>query len=252
MNIVTIMNYNEKHHNYIKMCKIFIKLVKKYNPDCNLIILYECSIAKSITEYAANFTSISFVKKKSAKDSWSDQHNIRFKLFNLTQLTEPFIFLDSDIFCLSSLEHLWSKRNDQPFIGVNHQHILGHTTKFKFKFLNSGVQIVGDPDWYQFDNFRKTHKKHRGKLNCRGFDQAHIFRYCKDINYDYTHKDIGYGWNSCARYGHVTNIEGEWSCVYKGPKDIDAPKEYTVHLNHYWWDFKPWKINCPIFKNVEM
>ena len=248
MNIVTIMNYNDDP-NFVKMCKIFIKLVKKYNPACNLVILYEHSIPVPITEYAKTFKGVSFVQRKSAKDSWSNHHNIRFKLYNLTKIKEPFIFLDSDIFCLSSLDHLWDKRNGQPFIGINHQHIPGHTDAVNFKFLNSGVQIVGDPDWYQYDNFRATYKSHNGKLNCPGWDQAHIFRYCESINYDYKHNDIGYGWNSCAEYGKILNNNNEWYCIYDGPKEDVIPKQYQVYLNHYWWDYKPWKIDCPVFNN---
>ena len=248
MNVVTIMNYDKEP--YIKMCKVFIREFKRHNEDVNLHILYESDIDNSIVEYSKKFNNINFHQRESCKNSWMDHHNVNFKLYNLCKIREPFIFLDSDIFCLSSLDHIWSKRNDKPFIGIDHQLVPGHTDQFNFKFLNSGVQIVGDPEWYQFDKFRDAYENVKGKLKCPGFDQAHIFTHCKLVDYDYTHPEIGYEWNSYAKYGEVTRDKDTWKCVYNGPARKGEGKSYKVHLNHYWWNQKPWTLNCLIFNSI--
>lgn len=246
------MNYPDDV-NYNKMCRIFVKLIKHYNPVCNLFILHENKLPEDVAEYINTFTNVKCIYAKSDNQSWSDHHNIKYKLFNLTKIKEPFIFLDSDIFCLSSLDHLWDKRNDKPFIGINHQHIPGHTDAVNFKFLNSGVQIVGDPEWYQYYNFRDMFRIYGQPTRwAPGWDQAHIFRYCECINYDYTHPDIGYEWNSCSKYGDISYEGDEWICTYNGPSDDEQGIDtYRVKLNHYWWTYKPWQINCPIFKSIE-
>jgi len=241
------MNYNIFDVNTTKMCKIFIKQVVYHNPDCNLFILYENEVSTNIVEYASKFPNVRFIKRKSNDNSWSDHHNIRFKLYNLTSIREQFIFLDCDIFCLGDLGYLWKHRNDQPFIGVNHQLIPGHTDHIGFKFLNSGVQVVGDPDWYQLDKFKEIFTKRGGNMQCPGWDQAHIFRYCESIGYDYTHPGVGYGWNSCAKYGKMQKEAGEWICEYNGPAYPGEDKTYNVYLNHYWWNFKPWNLNCKLW-----
>jgi hypothetical protein len=253
MNVVTIMNYDDSKIEYIKMCKIFITQLIKHNPDCKLRILYNHTISQHIKDHASKFKQVRLVDMPGASpsESWSQHHNIKFKLFNLTRIDDPFIFLDSDIFCISSLDHLWRLRNQQPFIGVNHQYIPEHPATTQKKFLNSGVQIVGDPEWYKFNNFRETHRRHGGRLQCSGWDQAHIFTYCNDIGYNYTHPDVGYGWNSCAGFCHteITDKEkGDFKCTYNGPDDNGLKiSGYPVYLNHYWWNYKPWNINCPIY-----
>ena len=253
MNVITIMNYQDIDSNNIKMCKLFIKQLLRHNPDCNLFILYESDISKEITDYGSKFSNVRFMQRPGSPDSWSGHHNIRFKLYNLTSIKEQFIFLDCDIFCLGDLSYLWERRNDQPFIGINHQQIPGHTTQIGFQFLNSGVQVVGDPDWYQYENFRDTFKKCHGNMQCPGWDQAHIYRYCVMNDYDYTHPDISYGWNSCAKYGNIIKCGDDWQCIYNGPADKRGLKTYQVYLNHYWWNFKPWELNCPIFnESVEI
>ena len=94
-------------------------------------------------------------------------------------------------------------------------------------------------------------KSRKGNMSCPGWDQAHIFRYCESISYDYTHPDVGYGWNSCAKYGKMQKDGDTWKCKYTGPAYPNEDKTYDVHLNHYWWNFKPWQIDCPLFKEYE-
>jgi hypothetical protein len=249
MNIVTIMNYAGSD-NHVNMCNMFVDQVIKHNPGCVLSILYRDNVDGRVRDFCKPHNNIQFIKRPDSRESWNVHHNIKFKLYNLSMIREPFIYLDCDIACMSSLQHLWSIKDDKPFIGVNHQNIPGHVDKFNFKFLNSGVQIVGDPEWYEFDNFQNIARKINGRMRPPGWDQANIFEYCASIDYDYTHPLVGYGWNSCAQYGVMVRGDDDiWRCSYNGPGYSGEATEYPVYLNHYWWDFKPWNINCPLYSD---
>lgn len=258
MKIVTIINYDD-NHNYNVMCETFIKTLIKYNPECELDILHEKPIAHHILHTVDQFSNVKTIKCSRDPGCWSSHVNICFKLFNLCRVSEPFIFLDVDIFCFDSLKPLWRCIDDKPFIAIDHQVIPGNTDHLPYKFLNSGVQIIGDPEWYRYDKFRDAFNKakkrarwKKGSLSpplaiCPGNDQANIFAHCKQIDYDYTHPDIGYRYNSCAKHGSIHKTgNGDWSCTYNCPVSDDM---YDVALNHYWWRYKPWNLNCPVFQS---
>jgi hypothetical protein len=142
------------------------------------------------------------------------------------------------------LSFLWDKRKDKPFIATAHQkNIDGHTTDNN-EFMNSGLQIVSDPHFLNYNHLYDHAQSIDFKFSSPGTDQALLDSYCKEIRYDFTHPNIGCEWNSCAGYGLV-DIDDDYnfSIRYKN-KDI----EYPVKINHYWNEFKPWAINCPIFK----
>ena len=69
-----------------------------------------------------------------------------------------------------------------------------------------------------------------------GTDQMMMNNYCKLINYDYIHKKIHYGYNSCAAF---TKKEGS-NIVSDG-----IPEKHNVYILHYWFHYKPWiKCSC--------
>ena len=76
-------------------------------------------------------------------------HNVGFKLFNLCNEIEPYIFIDADaIFLTTSLDDSVAYASkERPVIGVNHQTIPRHTDKFSFKFINTGFLIVSQPEF---------------------------------------------------------------------------------------------------------
>ena len=242
MNIVTIMNYSDTSE-YNKMCCVFVDQLFKHNTNFKLFVIHKNTLPEQVQRKLSEYHEIKTLKLGADTNCWYPHHNVNYKLYNLCKIDEQFIFLDADIFCLGDLKSLWNLRNDKPYIGINHQNIPGHTDA-NFKFLNSGVQIIGDPEWYKYENFKNAFVKSNRMLLCKGFDQAHIFTYCKQIDYDYTHSLAGYQWNSCAKYGV---FDDTLSCKYVAPVDDVEPDGYDVMLNHYWWDFKPWKLNCPIY-----
>ncbi len=79
---------------------------------------------------------------------------------------------------------------------------------------------------------------------CPGADQAVLFRYFRTIGYDYTHPEIGPEWNNCAGVTGIRREEGRWKA-----RTVGLPENYEVKLIHYWSQYKPWAIGCPIFED---
>ena len=151
------------------------------------------------------------------------KHNVGFKLYNLCHEDSPFIFIDADAILMKNIAPLLEASKRKPFITVDHQHIPGHTSHIPFKFLNSGLQVCSDTSILDFKSILHYQNLHTAFL-CPGTDQAMLYNYFKYIDYDYTDPDVDWRWNNCA--GLVFNLD-------------------EVAINHYWYNFKPWTINCP-------
>jgi len=243
MNIITIFNYPLKNENYTKMCLIWLNQIKKYGKGFNVKIFTENGvndvIKKTIGEFG--FSLMNLKRKELGYKNSKFSHNVGFKLYNLCNETESFIFIDADAFVLRDLNDLVNKCENQRFVGINHEKIPGHTAQFNYEFLNSGVQICNDPSILEFDEIIKC------KMMSPGSDQSMLFTYFNKIGYDYTHKNVGFEWNSYARYVKLEkNKYSEWVGISKG-----LNFEHPVYINHYWYDSKPWSINCKLFEEYE-
>jgi hypothetical protein len=181
--------------------------------------------------------------------------NLRFKLPNLASLTFPFLYLDADIVVLSDLNYLWQRRHAKPYVAIDHQRIPSDPRTHRPPFLNAGLQLVSDPSFYDLDailaaqndvvplnKFREVRKA--DMFTGPGHDQAVLHRYFTSIGYDYTHAEIGPGWNSCAGITDVRNGDGVWKA-----RTLTLADNHAVHIIHYWDQFKPWLINCPIYQS---
>lgn len=245
MNIVSIFNYDFTQSNNLYMALMWFRgIVDNTSEDFNLHILSERKLPDNLIGYmnnecpTCNFTVI-------PRKNEFNHHNIDFKLRVLSELEFQFIFLDADMFICGDLKYLWEKRNDKPWIGINHQsNIRSHTDFNNLKFLNSGVQIVGEPSFYNYSEIIKTCESVNFKFKVPGMDQAALWTHFTQIGYDYTHNGVDESWNSCAGYSVVEEDElANWVVTYNNGDD-----SYLVNINHYWNEFKPWNIGCPIFK----
>lgn len=229
MKIITIFNFPNED-NYNKLCQWWLKQALA-NSDLPIEIWYEHNIDhlnvshERVTKIQKSSIDISNILSKSLV-SEKAQHNVGFKLYNLCKETEPFIFIDADAILLKNIKPLIDASYDKPIIMVNHQKIQGHTAQFLFKFLNSGVQVVGDPQLLDFNDIVYFQNQVRDFV-CPGTDQAMLWNYFVQKKYDYTHPDVGFMWNNCA--------------------GLDVPLS-DICINHYWYKFKPWNINCPLWK----
>jgi hypothetical protein len=232
------------------MCRVFLDSVLVHGAK-SVTLLYEDN-PPVVTAEQRHRADIEIVRGKS-HDVGHPHFNLRFKLPNLAALDYSFLYLDSDMVILSDLNYLWSRRHAKPWIGIDHQQIPFDVRTLRSPFLNSGVQLVSDPAFYDLQAILAAQnavvplRKHReipveAMFPCPGMDQAVLFRYFRTIGYDYTHPEIGPEWNSCAGVTEVRFEQGAWRAKTRG-----LARNYDVHVVHYWDQFKPWKIDCPIF-----
>jgi hypothetical protein len=122
-------------------------------------------------------------------------------------------------------------------------------------FLNSGLQLVSDPAFYDLGAIlavqsaaaplsRAADYTKDEMFACPGADQAVLFRYFRAIGYDYTHAEIGPEWNSSAGVTRARRDGGRWHARTHG-----LARDHDVHLIHYWSQFKPWAIDCPVYRS---
>ncbi len=248
--VVTIMNYPPDLR-YRRMCHAFLDTVIA-NGGESVTILFE-DHPPAVSAEHRRLADIE-VRQCRSFDVGHSHFNLRFKLPNLASLDHPFLFLDADTVTLSDLRPLWARRHDKPWVGVNHQWVPADPRTHRSPFLNSGVQLVGDPNFYDLRAIlavqeaaaplrRAAEFTKEEMFACPGADQAVMFRYFTTIGYDYTHPLVGHGWNSCAGVTTITRDgSGRWTGLTTGLPDV-----YPVHINHYWSQFKPWAIGCPVY-----
>ncbi len=249
LKLVTIMNYPPDAR-YGRMCRLFLDSAIAGGAEC-IAILYE-DHPPIVTDLQRRGADIE-IRKCPSHDVGHPHFNLRFKLANLAKLDHPFLFLDADTYILGDLNELWSRRRDKPWVGIDHQWVPGDPRTHRSPFLNSGVQLVGDPAFYNLDAIlavqnavaplAEASRFSKGEMFASpGADQAVLFRYFRSIGYDYTHPQIGPEWNSCAGVTEVRREDGRWKA-----RTVGLPETYEVKLIHYWSQYKPWAIGCPIF-----
>lgn len=242
MNLITIFNYPQDNENYTKMCMLWLYFAKKYHGSLNVKIYTKDGVNNEIKGIIKKY-NFSLVIGESDDVRWQEEkfkHNIGFKLFNLCNEVEPFVFIDADAFILRCIDDLVAYSNGQKIVMVNHEKVEGHTSHFPYSFLNSGVQVCNDTSILNYGEIIEE------KIISPGSDQSLLFSYFNSKGYDYSNPDIGFEWNSYAKNVILNKINNEW---FGNSEGLDYT--HPVYINHYWYDAKPWKINCPIFNSYE-
>ena len=251
LKVVSIVDYPREPH-FARMCYAFLDSVLA-NGAASVTLLYEENEPVVAPEHS-RVADIEVVRGRS-RDVGHPHFNLRFKLPNLAALTYPFLYIDADTFVLDDLTPLWKVRHDQPWIGIDHQWVPADPRTHRAPFLNSGVQLVGDPAFYDLDAILAAQNAvvplschaevpKRAMFATPGQDQAVLFRYFRSIGYDYTHPAVGPEWNSCAGVTELRHDGGRWTGHTRG-----LNPDHEVKLVHYWSQFKPWAINCPVFES---
>jgi hypothetical protein len=249
LKVVTIMNYPPDQR-YRHMCRAFLDSVISRGAE-SITILYEDQEPTIAAEHR-RAADIEVIRCRS-RDVGHPHFNLRFKLANLAAINYPFLYLDADTYVLGDLRALWERRHAKPWIGINHQWIPSDPRTHRAPFLNSGVQLVSDPAFYDLDAILAAQNAvapldQAGVFNkeemfaCPGSDQAVLYRYFCSIGYDYAHPEIGPEWNSCAGVTKLTRRDGLWTGRTYGLR-----ADHDVYLLHYWSQFKPWLIGCPVY-----
>lgn len=245
MNIITVFNYDdeEKYNIMFKIWTLQALKCKFETPGINKIKILTEGLSSSVLKFIHNINCNDIVielkeRKKLYNVPHRWLHNVGFKLYNLCLETEPFIFVDADAIIMNNMKDIISASKDKPFISVNHQTIPKHTDKFNFKFMNTGFFVVSDTTFLDFDKIYSA----KSIFKCPGTDQYLLNNYCELINYDYTHDNIHFGWNSCA--GYKLEIGNK---IYS----YGIPEEHEIFILHYWDIFKPWITPCKIYNKLE-
>jgi hypothetical protein len=247
MHIVTVMNYAFADERPLVMCRMWMESVQRLNPGARVTVLATQPLPERLAAHFRAFGNVCvevrpYDKSAQVLRSRHAMHNIFFKLHHLCGMDAPFIYLDADAIPLSSLDFLWQRRLDKPWIGIDHQlRIPGHTGDEPF--LNSGVQVVGDPAFCGYSELIELARECGFRWRVPGADQALLHTHFRRIGYDYTHPEIGPEWNACAGFVDLTTeTGGSWAGATRAP----MPR-HAVHVNHYWGPFKPWQIGCPMY-----
>jgi hypothetical protein len=251
LKLVSIMNYPPEPR-LRRMCYAFLDTALAHGAR-SVTLLYEEHEPVVAPEHrrAADIE----VRRCRSHDVGHPHFNLRFKLPNLAALDFPFLYLDADTAVLGDLNFLWERRHLKPWVGVNHQWVPCDARTHRPPFLNSGMQLVSDPAFYDLgailaaQNAVVPLSRHadvaKGDMfPCPGQDQAVLFRYFRSIGYDYTHPEIGPAWNSCAGVTEVRRAGDTWMARTRG-----LAEDHDVYVLHYWSQFKPWAIGCPIYQS---
>lgn len=237
-----------------RMCYIFLDSIIAHGAK-SITILYEENQPLVAPEHR-RAADIELVRGRS-EDVGHPHFNLRFKLAQLAKLEYPFLYLDADTVTLSDLNYLWRRRHSKPWIGIDHQYIPSFPRTHRPPFLNSGLQLVSDPAFYDLRAILAAQNavvplvKHaelskEDIFACPGQDQAVLYRYFRSIGYDYTHPEIGTAWNSCAGVTQLRLENGVWT-----GRTCGLAHDHDVHIVHYWDQFKPWAIDCPLYRSYQ-
>jgi hypothetical protein len=245
IHVVTIFNFPPEAR-YQALMTMFLDRIIRHGAE-RITILHE-QHRPAVADGFSRLASID-LRQGQRVDVGHPHHNLNFKLPNLAAIDEPFLFLDADMAVLADLRPLWNLRHGQPWIGVNHGWVKQDPRTHRSPFLNSGLQLVGDPGFYDLGRIlavqeaaaplRLGHSIPKDEMfACPGTDQAVLFRYFREIGYDYTHPQVGQEWNRCAAEVKLTHDGVDWHGSAYGE---------DVKIVHYWNPFKPWAIDCPLY-----
>jgi hypothetical protein len=165
---------------YNLMCMIWMKRVQRHAPGARVRVLTVGGLPFSVQQYFERYSNVSVEKALRQNIGEFDHFNLSVKLFNLSRIQEPFIFLDADMFVLSDLGYLWNRRDDKPFIGV-YDPLFSGQGRSPLRNLNSGLQIVSDPAFYNYEAVVECSRRNGHRFATRGDDQMLLSDYYHSI-----------------------------------------------------------------------
>lgn len=246
MKLVTIFNYDLKDLKYRTMCYMFLDSVLRHS-DMPVEILTErdntaAVVGRLTVDPRVKVTRCHRYQISGAVNNPIAYHNVGFKLYNLCGIDEPFIYLDADTYVMHSLDPLVKAATERPYIAVDHQAL---PVQMKINVtpyhLNSGLQIVGDPNMLRWDRIRHLMLDRAYQFDVAGTDQAILWHYFKQLDYDYHHPAIGTEWNAFARCATFYKDQNQWRATTRY-----LEKHHPIYIAHYYLR-KPWEIGCPVF-----
>ncbi len=242
LRIVTIMNYPDDTL-YNLMCMIWMRQVQQHAPGSRILVLTADGLPPAVAAWFKTFANVEVVAAGQHPIEGFDHFNLAFKLYHLARLREAFLFLDADMFVLADLDYLWQRRNYKPWMAAGTGQPLTYLNGHPVVGLNSGLQLVSDPPFYNYDQIRACFMAHGRRFPYAGEDQCLIRDYFETIEYLPWHPDIGPEWNVCSLYARLAP---DTAGVWHGQRQ-DHPDK-PVFISHYWNGVsRPWNMECPLY-----
>ena len=256
------MNYDMSKINSLAMCCNWVRQAKAHLHRGDSCFIFSKNRPHPILKYfVGNDPRFRFCVREGFQDtrgiffplcgSHGEGENLTYKLHIACGLDFPFIFMDADTIIIDSLQELEPLFDEMPAIFVDHElDIKGHTDTFP-PFINSGVFMVNDPYKSIMNWDRMLEHAFKCGFHCRfkgngrhisGTDQSVIKSYFDSIGYGYKHEKFGIHYNTCAEGVKISRNSSGWFAKNS--------KGERVKIVHYWGPFKPWFLNCPIFKEL--
>jgi lipopolysaccharide biosynthesis glycosyltransferase len=248
--VVAIVNYDfeKSPHCYVMIQQFLASLVK--NTSLEIIVFSTTPIESYFKQYQSRIRFYvepeCYTKPVENLDSKFHHpghvgHNIYYKLFTLCKITSPFLYVDADSFIFEPLDELVSLTEGKPFAAIDQPNFAQNPNWPPF-YLNGGVQIVNDPGILNWSALEAILHEETFRASIGGAEQALLYEYFQRRQYDYHSPGLDLTWNAPARYVFATKRDGQWR-GYLG--------ERPVRIMHYYGDYKPWKIGCPIFREFQ-
>jgi lipopolysaccharide biosynthesis glycosyltransferase len=263
MNILTIMNYefNQEQKKELALCLLWIRQAKIWlKPSDNVFIYSSKPLPETlIKEFLPNFKECITYGSQNLEPSAPKEYTemIWYKLYILCHFPYKGLFLDSDAIIvnnISELEKIQLNIN-KPIYMIDHEIDIQNHTDNKPPTINSGSVLIHNLEetqfsWNKLITFAKKINffyRYKHSTKCiPGNDQALLQTYCEYLDYDYHNPIFNIRYNTCAKkicYRYKDSLKKIKM------KSIDNFNN-DIMINHYWGPFKPWKINCPMFKRV--
>ena len=219
MHLITNKDYED--HNSIIMCKSWIYLAKRYNPDAKISIFYYRYVSK-IRQFSSRYRNISYIKLHFPTDlyqiSGGHTHHptqeLQLALWRqLEQLRiTKYIYVDADAFILSSLNDWWSTIDTKPFIAIAETRSKSGSLR-----LNAGVYSYSNKT--SFLTYKRLLEQYRldgNSIKVEAGAQGLIDAYFRNQHYSFTHPAIGHEYNTLAKYCQVKRIDDKEIVVFSG------------------------------------
>ena len=202
MKLVTIMDYCDS--NYVSMCKIWIYLARRFNPEAEIYIFSQNDIDE-IQNFALRFNKIyfrklpllSFLQRSQVKGKVDKTcHDVKLALWPAIEQCRlrKFIYVDADAFILNTLSPWWKIIDSKPFIAVPeriiNRKILYNAGVFSYSSSNNFITLQKLKKQYEIDH---------NKIVLPSSDQGLLNSYFRRINYIAHLQQIDYSYNCMAK-----------------------------------------------------
>lgn len=222
MHIVTMMAYKKKAP--LLMCKAFLYLVKRFNPQATVSVFYQGDIGK-IRTFARNFKDIHFILldrrlTNTGLNGGFAHHPVQDLRFGVWRKLESmglnkFIYLDADALPIASLDQWWQVVSEKPYIAIDER------LEGKERLFNAGVHSYSSSTGFvTYRKLRDQYRRDGNRIRIQAGEQGIVNALFRRLNYDYVHPKIGFEYNSLAKYSRVVAVNDKDIEIYSGDYPI--------------------------------